>query len=204
MAATCSTVAAQQGTSAADWTTPRCGPAFMQKDTSLRWWLAVGAAGAELGRASCATVDCLVTVVGDGENDEGGDDSSAFGEGSPVENAVRWPAAVVSAAALSDACRAAAGSARLLGKPARACTHCQRAAMPTISASLSAASIEGHVCMPPAAGAANPIESAVVADPMVGVVGNTISTESTLQLIVTGTLPRARLKVWTVLHLRVQ
>ena len=163
MAATCSTVAAQQGTSAADWTTPRCGPAFMQKDTRrLRWWLAVGTAGAELGRASCATVDCLVTVVGDGENDEGDDDGdSAFGEGSPVENAVRRPAA-----ALSDACCAAAGSARLLGKPARSCTHCQRAAMPTISASLSAASIEGHVCMPPGGAGYHPIESAVLADPM--------------------------------------
>ena len=155
-----STVAAQQGTSAADWTTPRRGPAFMQKETrTLRWWLAAGAAGAELGRASCATGDCVATAAGNGEKDgcsQDGDDS-AFGEGSaatgggsPVENATRWPAAVaatVSAAArvsLTDARCAAAGSARLLA-PASTCAHCQRVTVPTISASLSASSTEGQV-----------------------------------------------------------
>jgi hypothetical protein len=155
-------VAAQQGTSAADWTTPRCGPAFMQKDTRhLRRWLAVGAAGAVLGRADGATVDCVAAAAGDGENDEGdaeGDDSAsgegstAAGDGAPVATAARWPAAVAArTASLADVQCAAAGSARLLGKPARACTHCQRATMPTISASLSAASTEGHVstaCIP--------------------------------------------------------
>ena len=59
-------------------------------------------------------------------------------EGSAVENTARRPSAVRGSLAV-------ARSARLLGKPARARAHCHRATMPTISASLSAASIEGHV-----------------------------------------------------------
>ena len=156
--AKCSTVAAQQGTSAADWTMPRRGPAFMQKETrTLRWWLAAGAAGAELGRFG------VVTAAGDGAGEGEGDgdgevDGSAFGEGSAtavegpqVENATRRPAAVAAAtvsaaarASLADAQCAAAGSARSLA-PASTCAHCQRVTMPTISASLSAASTEGQV-----------------------------------------------------------
>ena len=59
-----STVAAQQGTSAADWTIPRRGPAFMQKDTRhLLPWL--------------ATVDGVAVAAGEGE----GGGSAAVGEG---------------------------------------------------------------------------------------------------------------------------
>eukprot|EP00964_Phaeocystis_antarctica_P081768 scaffold51180_cov75-Phaeocystis_antarctica.AAC.2 len=136
---------------------PRRGPAFMQKETrTLRWWLAAGAAGAELGRFGVATAAGDGDGEGEGEG-EGEVDGSAFGEGlvaagegTPAESATRWPAAVaatVSAAArvsLADARCAAAGSARSLA-PASTCAHCQRVAMPTISASLSAASTEGQV-----------------------------------------------------------
>ena len=66
-AATRSSATAQQGTSAADWTTPRCGPAFMQKDTRrLLGWLA-SAVGAELGRS-----DSEASAAGDGDGEDGG------------------------------------------------------------------------------------------------------------------------------------
>jgi len=203
-------VAAQQGTSAADWTTPRCGPAFMQKDTRhLRRWLAVGAAGAVLGRADGATVDCVAAAAGDGENDEGdaeGDDSAsgegstAAGDGAPVATAARWPAAVAArTASLADVQCAAAGSARLLGKPARACTHCQRATMPTISASLSAASTEGHVSRT----ACIPMRSAVLALVVSGARWATCKTRLSLDSDLKKFTRQERAsKVWTVLHLR--
>ena len=67
LAATRSSAAALQGTSAADWTTPRCGPAFMQKDTRrLLGWLA-NAVGAELGRS-----DAEASAAGDGDGEDGG------------------------------------------------------------------------------------------------------------------------------------
>ena len=67
LAATRSSATAQQGTSAADWTTPRCGPAFMQKDTRrLLGWLA-SAFGAELGRS-----DGEASAAGDGDGEDGG------------------------------------------------------------------------------------------------------------------------------------
>ena len=70
LAATRSSATAQQGTSAADWTTPRCGPAFMQKDTRrLLGWLG----GAELGRS-----DGEASAAGDGDRE---DDSGGVGDG---------------------------------------------------------------------------------------------------------------------------
>ena len=71
---------AQQGTSAADWTTPRCGPAFMQKDTRR---LLASAFGAELGRS-----DVEASAAGDGDGDDGGGESAAA---ELQVKAQRWP-----------------------------------------------------------------------------------------------------------------
>ena len=75
LAATRSSATAQQGTSAADWTTPRCGPAFMQKDTRrLPGWLAstVDFMLDELGRSDG---EASAAGGGDGEDGGGGGDS---------------------------------------------------------------------------------------------------------------------------------
>ena len=59
-------------------------------------------------------------------------------EDSAVENTARWPSCclrVTYGCTLSEAAR----------KACEARAHCHRATMPTMSASLSAASIEGHV-----------------------------------------------------------